>query len=359
MTKHAPIIPIILSGGAGTRLWPLSRNAKPKQFLKFGSDHSLMQETVLRCSGEIFDDMPIIVSGESQRFLIAEDMQGINRKADIILEPMRRDSCAAIVAGCLKALQRSESAIVLILAADHKIPDHKQFAAAVASAREDAEAGYLTTFGIKPQSAATGYGYIKPGPEIRMGGSCKLDTFKEKPNAETAARYVAEGYLWNSGNFLFSAKTFIKEIAAHAPEILQAVQKSFDDAKHETDFIWLNKEAFAQSPAISVDYAVMEKTHHAAVFAVDYEWNDIGSWDAVYKLLRTEALENVTVGRGLALHGQNNFIHSTHGVTALYGVDDLVVISTKDAILVTKRGITEKVKDVVAALKAHKYEEAE
>jgi mannose-1-phosphate guanylyltransferase/mannose-6-phosphate isomerase len=359
MSSHAAVIPVILSGGAGSRLWPLSRNAKPKQFLAFGSAHSLMQETVLRCSSEIFDSRPIVVSGESQRFLIAEDMAAINRRADIILEPMRRDSCAAIVAGCLQALARSENALVLVLAADHKIPDHQAFAQAVANARLDAEAGYLTTFGIKPLDAATGYGYIKPGPTLREGGSCKLEAFKEKPDATTAEKYVAEGYLWNSGNFLFSAKRFIEEIAIHAPEILNAVKKSFDKAKRETDFIWLESEGFAQSPQISVDYAVMEKTSHAAVYAVDYAWNDIGSWDAVAELLHAEASENTLIGRGVALKGKSNFIHSTHGVTALYGVDDLVVIATKDAVLVTKRGLTEKVKDIVSALKAHKFEEAE
>jgi mannose-1-phosphate guanylyltransferase / mannose-6-phosphate isomerase len=359
MARNSPIIPVILSGGAGTRLWPLSRNARPKQFLKFGSEYTLIQETVLRCSGEIFDARPIVVSGESQRFLIAEDMQAIDRKADIILEPMRRDSCAAIVAGCLQALKRSDDSLVLILAADHKIPDHGLFAKAVAVARVDAEAGYLTTFGIKPQSAATGYGYIKPGAELRVGGSAKLDSFKEKPDAVTAEKYVAEGYLWNSGNFLFAAKRFIEEIAIHAPAILAAVQKSFFAAKHETDFIWLDANGFSDSPQISVDYAVMEKTKHAAVYAVDYEWNDIGSWDAVHSLIEADASNNVLEGRGLVLQGQNNFVHSTFGVTALYGVDDLVVIATKDAVLVTKRGLTEKVKDVVAALKAKGFEEAE
>jgi mannose-1-phosphate guanylyltransferase/mannose-6-phosphate isomerase len=359
MMANAPIIPIILSGGAGTRLWPLSRDIRPKQFLKFGSVHTLMQETVLRCSGEIFDTRPIVVSGESQRFLIAEDMQAINRQADIILEPMRRDSCAAIVAGCLRALERSPDALVLILAADHRIPDHKAFADAVSNARIDAEAGFLTTFGIKPRQAATGYGYIKPGVNLRVGGSAKLELFKEKPDTMTAKAYLAEGYLWNSGNFLFSAKRFFDEIAIHAPAVLSAVQKSYDAAKRETDFIWLNAEAFAQSPQISVDYAVMEKTQHAAVYAVDYAWSDIGSWDAVYKLYECDAAQNVIEGRGLVLAGKNNFVHSSHLVTAVYGLDDVVVVTTRDSVLVTKRGLTEKTKDIVAALKAAGFKEAE
>ena len=175
MMAHNSIIPIILSGGAGTRLWPLSHNAKPKQFLRFGSEYSLMQETMLRCSGSMFDQRPIIVSGESQRFLIAEDLRGIDVQADIVLEPMRRDSCAAIAAGCLQALERAPDALVFILAADHHIPNATAFSAAVSNAKADAEAGYLTTFGITPTYPATGYGYIKPGASLRVGEASPCD----------------------------------------------------------------------------------------------------------------------------------------------------------------------------------------
>jgi mannose-1-phosphate guanylyltransferase/mannose-6-phosphate isomerase len=355
----SPIIPVILSGGAGTRLWPLSRNARPKQFLKFASEHSLMQNTVLRCAGVEFDRRPIIVSGESQRFLIAEDVRDINVEADIILEPMRRDSCAAIVAGALQALRRSPDAIVLILAADHHIPDRAHFTKAVASARQDAEQGSLTTFGIKPTYAATGYGYIKPGPLLRKDGSAKLDEFVEKPDAATATKYLSEGYLWNSGNFLFSAKTLIAELKIHAPEILAAVQAAFDNARRETDFIWLDEDNFARAPQISFDFAVMEKTNKAAVYAVDYEWNDIGSWDAVHGLLTKDKQNNAIEGRAVVLAGENNLVYSADLVTALYGVDDLVVVTTKDSVLITKRGKTENLKTLVAELKAKNFKEAD
>lgn len=353
------IIPVILSGGAGTRLWPLSRNAKPKQFLRFGSEYSLMQETVLRCSSNIFDSKPIIVSGESQRFLIAEDLREISVRADIILEPMRRDSCAAIAAGCLQALQRSPDALVFILAADHKIPDAAAFSAAVAQAKTDAEAGNLTTFGIKPTYAATGYGYIKPGAQLRAGGSCILEKFVEKPDAVKAEEYVQSGYLWNSGNFLFSAKVFLDELQEFAPQVLSAVQEAFSGARRETDFVWLETEGFARSPKISVDYAVMEKTDRAAVFAVDYSWNDIGSWDAVHDLLKLDAYNNAVQGQGVIMQGKNNLVHSDNILTALIGVDDVVVVATADAILVTKRGHSENVKNLVGELKTRNFKEAD
>ena len=359
MMAHQLIIPVILSGGAGTRLWPLSRNAKPKQFLRSGSQHSLMQETVLRCSGVLFDHRPIIVSGESQRFLIAEDLREISVAADIILEPMRRDSCAAIAAGCLQALQRSKDAMVFILAADHKIPDVAAFSTAVARAKADADAGKLTTFGIKPTHAATGYGYIKPGAPLRVGGSCVLEKFVEKPDAVKAEAYVQAGYLWNSGNFLFSAQVFLDELQKFAPLVLSAVQDSFSKARRETDFVWLDTDGFARSPQISVDYAVMENTDRAAVFAVDYAWNDIGSWDAVHELLAKDGSRNSVQGHGVVLQGQNNFVHSDGILTALIGVDDLVVVTTADAVLIAKRGHSENVKNLVGELKARNFKEAD
>ncbi len=353
------IIPIVLSGGAGTRLWPLSREAKPKQFLRFGSEFSLLQETLQRCSSEIFDARPIIVSAESQRFLIAEDLRNISIAADILLEPLRRDSCAAIAAGCLQAVQRSPHALVFVLAADHKIPDVHAFVRAVEQARPDAEAGYLTTFGITPHFAATGYGYIKPGASLRIGGSCKLEKFVEKPDAVNALAYIRDGYLWNSGNFLFSAQVFLDELQKAAPEILQAVSGSFFNARRETDFTWLDADCFAASPRLSIDYAVMEKTEHAAVFKVDYGWSDIGSWDAVHALLPLDEKANAIEGHALVLDGGHNLVRSDGILTALIGVDDLVVVTSRDSVLVTKRGRSESVKDLVAALKAGNFKEVD
>jgi mannose-1-phosphate guanylyltransferase / mannose-6-phosphate isomerase len=349
------IIPLILSGGAGTRLWPLSRDSKPKQFLRFSTEYSLFQETLLRCKGPIFDDRAIVVSGENQRFLIAEDLNSIGAKAEIILEPMRRDSCAAIAVGCLQAIKRAPDALVLVLAADHLIPDAQAFVQAVAAASIDATNGYLTTFGIKPTHAATGYGYIHPGALIRNEGCSRIDAFVEKPNVETAQKYIREGYLWNSGNFLFSAAAFIAELKIHAPKIFEAATKSLELARHETDFIWLNTEAFSESPQISVDYAVMEKTEKTAVMAVDYDWRDIGSWDAVYALFPADDHANVIEGQGLVLNGRNNLVHSAQKITTLSGVDDLIVVVTDDAVMITKRGQSEKIKELVGALVSHSF----
>lgn len=354
-----PIIPVILCGGGGARLWPLSRAAKPKQFLKFGSDFSLLQETLMRCSGEPFNAEPIIVSSESQRFLIAEDLREISKRANIILEPSPRDSCAAIVAGCLQALQRSPDAMVLVLAADHKIPDAAAFRQAVAAASEDAADGYLTTFGINPKYPAAGFGYIRPGALLRAGGSAKLDKFVEKPDFETAQKYIEQGYLWNSGNFLFSAQVFLDEVEKYSPEIAVAVRNSFLKSRVDSEFIWLDAESFSAAPKTSVDYAVMEKTNRAAVFKVDYGWSDIGSWDAVHAISPVDADGNVVDGNGLVLDGSNNLVRSNGILTALIGVDDIIVAVSDDAILVTRRGASEKVKDLVAELRARKMKEAD
>ena len=357
--KSSPIIPVVLSGGAGVRLWPLSRAAKPKQFLKIGGEHSLFQETLLRCSNAIFDQRPIIVSSESQRFLVAEDLRAINVEGEIVLEPVRRDSCAAVAAGCLIALKRSPDAMVLVLAADHRIDENDKFLTAIIQAQVDAQEGYLTTFGVQPTYAATGYGYIKPGEFLRVGGCQKIERFVEKPNAVTAERYLSEGYLWNSGNFLFLASRFVEELKIHAPAILEAVEASVESATKDLDFIRLNVADFVNSPSISVDYAVMEKTKRASVCCVSYRWNDIGSWDAVHNILNRDELDNAIEGRGVVVDGRNNLVHSTDCITVLSGVDDLIVVSTADVVYVGRRGQSEKMKALVGELKARKFSEIE
>lgn len=352
----AGVIPIVLSGGSGARLWPLSRASRPKQFLSFGAERSLFQDTILRCGAAVFDARPIVVGADGHRFLLAEDLLRIGVDADILLEPVARNSCAAIAAGCLQALERSADAVVLALAADHRIPDAGAFADAVAEALVDAEAGRLVTFGIRPHRPATAYGYILPGRRLHRAAA--VERFVEKPTPELAERYLAEGCLWNSGNFLFRAEAFLGELERLHPEILAAVREAHARARVDLDFLRLDRAAFAQAPSISVDHAVMERTDRAAVLPVAYRWSDVGSWDAVCDVLAGDAGGNAVVGDATILDGGGNLVHSEDRLTALVGVDDMVVVSTPDCLLVAAKSRAEDVKPLVARLQAQARPEA-
>lgn len=345
------IIPIILSGGAGTRLWPLSTPQKPKQFLRFGSPHSLIQDTFLRCQGTLFDARPIVVTAEAQRFLVAEALREVGLAADILLEPMGRDSCAAIVAGALAAVARQPDAMVLVLAADHHIPDSSAFAAAVQQAVPAAEQGALVTFGVRPSHPATGYGYILPG-DAAEGACRRVAAFVEKPDAAAAARHIANGCLWNSGNFMFRAQAFLDEARRLAPDIVTAVSAALSSALHERDFTRLDAEAFAACPRISVDFAIMEKTGKAAVLPVDYVWSDVGSWDAVAEASAPDAQGNAIAGQGHVLDARNVFLHSEGRLSTVLGCDDVIVVSTPDHVLVMRKGASGRMRDLVSALQA-------
>lgn len=342
------VVPVILSGGSGTRLWPLSRASKPKQFLSFGGEWSLFQDTALRCRGAPFDERPIIVGAHSHRFLLADDLMRAGIKADILLEPVARNSCAAIAAGALQALRRSDDAIVLALAADHHIPDVDAFTSAVSSALADARAGHLVTFGIRPDRPATSYGYILPGE--RLNNAHAVKRFVEKPGSEQAERYLTEGYLWNSGNFLFSARVFLEELERLAPEIFTAVSQAHENARTDLDFLRLEEAAFTESPSIAVDYAVMERTERAAVLPVDYGWSDVGSWDAVAATLPTDDAGNAVVGDAVVVDGGNNIVHSRDRLTTMVGLNDMVVVSTRDGLLVIPKSRAEEVKGLVTRL---------
>ncbi|NNE21665.1 MAG: mannose-1-phosphate guanylyltransferase/mannose-6-phosphate isomerase [Rhizobiales bacterium] len=337
-------------------MWPVSRSSRPKQFLKFGTEHSLLQNTLLRCQAELFDDRPIIVGAKGHRFLIAQDLQEIGMSSDIVLEPVARSSCAAIAVACLQAERRAQEAIVLVLAADHHIPERGAFVRAVEVSLDDVAGGNLMTFGITPDHPATGYGYILPGERLVAGH--RIDRFIEKPDRVQAEELVASGYLWNSGNFLFRADAFLAELQRRQPDVLAAVSAALDKARTDLDFLRLDEEAFCTSPRVAVDNAIFERTEKAGVLPVDYDWSDIGSWDELTKVLPADANENVTVGDAAIVDGRRNVVHSDGKLTALLGVDDLAVISTRDVVLVTARSRAQDVRSLVGTLTASGRSEA-
>src|SRR6185369_1758553 len=355
MTK---IVPVILAGGAGTRLWPVSRDALPKQFLPLVGERSTYQDTLLRVAeGDLFAP-PIVITGADFRFFARRQAEDIGIDATVVIEPTRRDSGPAVAAAAALAKSRDPDAVVLALAADHVILDVEEFRATCLAGLKAAEAGHIVTFGITPSAPKTSYGYIRRGKPIGSAQVYAVEAFVEKPNADTAARYVAEGYLWNSGNFLFRAEVLLAELTRYEPAMVIAVEKAVADANNDLGFVRLGPEAFARSPAKSIDYAVMEKTDRAAVVAGNFRWSDIGSWDALFEITPKDKAGNVVQGPAITMDAKNCLIHSDGRLTAVVGVDDLVVVSTSDAVMVVPRARSQEVKQLVDKLKANKRAEA-
>jgi len=351
------ITPILLAGGAGTRLWPVSRDSFPKQFLPLVGDRSTYQETLLRVQGPSFA-APIVITGPQFHFFARRQAEEIGIEATVVIEPLRRDSGPAIAAGTAVARQRDPQAVILALAADHIILDPEAFRDTCLAGLEAAQGGAIVTFGIKPTEPKTAYGYIRPGAPLGQGGIRKVEQFIEKPDASTAAHYVTEGYLWNSGNFLFRADVLLSELARLEPEMAEAVEASVAGATDDLGFIRLDPDAFGRSPQKSVDYAVMERTDRAAVLEGNFRWSDIGSWDALFDIRPRDAQGNVAHGEVIAIDTQDCVIHSEGQLTALVGVKDLVVVATTDAVLVMPRERAQDVKALIEKLKAAKRPEA-
>ena len=344
--------PVLLSGGSGTRLWPLSREAYPKQFLALAGDDTMLQATWSRVAG-IADLPPIVVANEEHRFLVAEQLRQIGAPTPaIILEPVGRNTAPAIAAAALQAMGDHGDPLLLVLPSDHVVRDADAFRAAVRAAMPAAENGALVTFGIVPTSPETGFGYIQADDSNGVvDGVRRVARFVEKPDAATARDYLSTGgYYWNSGMFLFRASRYLQELQRHRPDILAATRKACDAARRDGDFIRLDRDAFAGCPADSIDYAVMEKTDAAMVLPVDIGWSDLGSWAALWDVATRDADGNATLGDVIAIDSRNSYVHARR-LVALVGVDDLVVVETDDAVLVARKDRVQQVKEVVTRLK--------
>ena len=347
--------PVLLSGGSGTRLWPLSREAYPKQFLPLAGDDTMVQATWRRVA-PLATTAPIVVANEEHRFLVAEQLRQIDAPVPaILLEPVGRNTAPAIAAAALQAMVEGQDPLLLVLPSDHVVRNEEGFRTAVRDASAAAEAGALVTFGIVPDAPETGFGYIQAdaGDGLR-----RVLRFVEKPDAGTAQSYLdAGGYYWNSGMFLFRASRYLEELRKFRPDILDAVSLAFASAQRDGDFIRLDKEAFAASPADSIDYAVMEKTADAMVLPVDIGWNDVGSWSALWDVAERDADGNAHHGDVIAVDTRNSYAYAQR-LVALVGVDDMVVVETDDAILVARKDRVQDVKLVVAQLKESQRSQA-
>jgi mannose-1-phosphate guanylyltransferase/mannose-6-phosphate isomerase len=345
------ILPVIICGGSGTRMWPLSRESMPKQFLPLISARSSFQERLLMVAGAPCFQQPLVLSNIDYRFMVGEQMLQVGVTGRIVLEPERRDSGPAIAVAAEMAFRQDPTTIVAIFAADHAIRDGAGFVALCERAAAAAAQGAIVTLGIKPDHPATGYGYIRPGRPLDDTGAFHVDVFAEKPGQDVARRYITEGYLWNSGCFIFRADVMRAEIEAFAPEMAQAARETVEAARRDLDFILLDGPAFAKAPKTSIDYAVMERTERAAVIPADVGWSDIGSWAAVRELSSPDANGNVVRGEALLVHSRNAYVRSDEGLTAVIGLDDVIVVNTGDAVLVAASGMADKVKELVEQLK--------
>lgn len=351
------IIPIIMAGGSGTRLWPLSRSLYPKQFLSLINENSLLQETLKRLDG-LNCLPPVIVSNNEHRFIVAEQLRqfGVD-DFQIILEPVGRNTAPAVALAALKSLELHGDHHMLVLAADHAIQDIEAFHAAVLAAEQESVDNKLVTFGIVPTKPETGYGYIKKGEQVK-NSVFKVNSFVEKPDLETDKNYLEQKcYLWNSGMFMFKASVYLDELKKFRPDILAACKESLSSASTDLDFIRLNSDVFAECPDESIDYAVMEKTQDCVVIPLDADWSDIGSWTSLWEISEKDEHENVSHGDVINYNSRNNYIYSEGSLISTVGVNNLIIVQTKDALLVAQQDNVQDIKKIVEILKKQKRSE--
>ncbi|MEN3211087.1 mannose-1-phosphate guanylyltransferase/mannose-6-phosphate isomerase [Methylorubrum populi] len=356
------ILPVILCGGSGTRLWPASRESMPKQFTPLvDPTTSTFQATIRRVADPAVFARPTVIASAESRFIVAEQLAQTGTAADILLEPERRDSAAAVAVAALHGARRGPETVVLVMAADHVIEDAAAFGRAAREAALGARLGQIMTLGITPTRPATEYGYIRTGGALPDApGLFRVERFVEKPDAAGAERLIGEGALWNSGYFLFRADVMLAELKAHAPEVLEAARAALANAITDLDFVRLEAVSFARAPKTSIDYAVMERTTRAGVLAVSFAWSDVGTWDAVWGVLERDAQGNALRGRVELIGTRNSLVHSEgEGLTTVVGLEDVVVVTTPDAVLVASKAQSGRVKDLVSVLREKAHPEAD
>lgn len=352
------LLPVIMAGGTGSRLWPMSRELHPKQFLRLHSIHSMLQETLKRLDGVGVSE-PVVICNEDHRFMVAEQLRQIDMLShNIILEPVGRNTAPAIALAALNAIAQDNDPIMLVLAADHIINDVEAFHRAIDLALPHAAAKSLVTFGIVPTGPETGYGYIQRG-ECKNGSvAAPVQRFVEKPDSETAQSYIETGeYYWNSGMFMFRAKRYLEELEKFRPDILAACRDALDNTECDKNFINVDRDAFSACPDDSVDYAVMEKTHDAVVIPLDAGWSDVGSWSALWEVSKKDSAGNALTGDTFLYDSRDCYINTDEKLVAAVGVENLVIVNTKDAVLVVDRSKVQDVKKIVEHLKKNKRSE--
>lgn len=347
------IVPVVLAGGQGTRLWPMSRSARPKQFLSLTEASSLYQQTLMRVADTSLYTDPVIVTNAEYRFLVAEQAQEVGRRVAILLEPTARNTAAAITAAAVFVSERfGNESVMHVLASDHAVTTDENYRWSLDAAARAAEAGHLVTFGITPTSAETGYGYVQAGQDL-ADGVRSVVRFLEKPDRSTAEKLLSDGgYFWNSGTFMLGVASFLAEVEALAPETYAAARASFDRAKSDMDFIRLDLEAFQQAPNISVDYAIFEKSKRVALVPVTYPWSDLGSWDAVWKASDRDNAGNAIRGNATLSDTHNSLVVTERAHVVVDGMNDVAVIASEDAIYVGKLSESQRVGPVVKLLKS-------